>query len=52
MFRKGTLVVRPEQAPSETDILLKAIASVPSIAPKTDGRIHRIDAGKEQGACN
>jgi 5'-nucleotidase len=52
MFRKGTLVVRPEQAPSETDILLKAIASVPAIAPKTDGRIHRIDAGKEQGACN
>jgi 5'-nucleotidase len=52
MFRKGTLVLRPEQAPSETDILLKEISSVPAIAPKTDGRIHRIDAGKEQSACN
>ena len=38
MFRQGTLVIRPEQAPSETDILLKAIAAVPAIAPKTDGR--------------
>ncbi len=52
MFRKGTLVLRPEQAPSETDILLKAIASVPAIAPKTDGRITRVDARKDQGACN
>jgi 5'-nucleotidase len=52
MFRKGTLVIRPEQAPSETDILLKAIAAVPAIAPKTDGRITRLDAGKRQNSCN
>jgi 5'-nucleotidase len=52
MFRKGTLVIRPEQAPSETDILLKAIAAVPAIAPKTDGRITRVDAGKSQNTCN
>jgi 5'-nucleotidase len=52
MFRKGTLVIRPEQAPSETDILLKAIAVVPAIAPKTDGRITRVDAGRNKGSCN
>jgi 5'-nucleotidase len=51
MFRKGTLVTRPEQSPSETDILLKAITSVPAIAPKTDGRITRIDAVKDKNSC-
>ncbi|HVS21112.1 MAG TPA: 5'-nucleotidase C-terminal domain-containing protein, partial [Pyrinomonadaceae bacterium] len=52
MFRNAPLVIRPEQAPSETDILLKAIASAPAIGPKTDGRIKRIDAAKDQGSCN
>jgi len=52
MFRQGTLVIRPEQAPSETDILLKAIAAVPAIAPKTDGRITRIDAARDKSSCN
>jgi len=52
MFRGATLVIRPEQALSETDILLKAIAAVPAIAPKTDGRITRVDAGKDQKSCN
>lgn len=52
MFRKGTLVLRPEQAPSETDLLLKAITSVPSIAPRTEGRITRVDAAKDQKTCN
>ena len=50
MFRGSPMVIRPEQAPSETDILLKAIASVPAIAPKTDGRIKRIDA-KGKSSC-
>ena len=52
MFRNATLVIRPEQAPSETDILMKAITSVPAIAPKTDGRITRIDAAKDKSSCN
>jgi 5'-nucleotidase len=52
MFRKGTLLIRPEQAPSETDILLKAIGSVPAISPRTDGRITRVDAGKDKSSCN
>jgi 5'-nucleotidase len=52
MFRKGKLVVPIEQSPSETDILLKAIGSVPAIAPKPDGRITRVDAGTSQTRCN
>lgn len=52
MFRTATLLIRPEQAPSETDILQKAIASVRAIAPKTDGRIKRVDSGKDQSTCN
>jgi 5'-nucleotidase len=51
MFRNAPLVIRPEQAPSETDILLKAITSVPAIAPKIDGRIKRDDAVKDQSVC-
>jgi 5'-nucleotidase len=52
MFRNATLLIRPEQAPQEVDILRKAIASVRAIAPKTDGRIQRINAGKDQSLCN
>jgi 2',3'-cyclic-nucleotide 2'-phosphodiesterase (5'-nucleotidase family) len=52
MFRNAPLLIRPEQAPSETDILQKAISSVRAIAPKVDGRIKRVDAGKDQNTCN
>jgi 5'-nucleotidase len=52
MFRGSPMVIRPEQAPSETDILMKAISSVPAIAPKTDGRIKRVDAVKGKSSCN
>jgi 5'-nucleotidase len=51
MLRGVTFLVRPEQAPVESDILLKAISSVPAIAPKTDGRIKRVDAAKDQSGC-
>jgi 5'-nucleotidase len=52
VFRKGTLVTPLEQSPAETDILLKAIGSIPAIAPRTDGRITRVNAGKDKGSCN
>ena len=52
MFRGATFLVRPEQAPVESDILLKGIASVPAIAPKTDGRIKRVDAARDKNSCN
>jgi 5'-nucleotidase len=52
MFRNAPLVAGPEQGLSETDILLKAIASVPAIGPQTDGRIKRVDGAKDQSSCN
>lgn len=51
MFKGATFLIRPEQAPIETDILIKAIGSVKAIAPKTDGRIKRVDSAK-QDACD
>lgn len=51
MFTNPTFVIGPEQGPRESDILEKAIAAVPAIAPKVDGRIKRIDSPKEQGSC-
>ena len=52
MFRDAPLVIRPEEGPSESDILQKAIAAVPSIAPSLDGRVRRIDAPRDQKICN
>ncbi|MDX6384627.1 MAG: 5-nucleotidase / UDP-sugar diphosphatase [Blastocatellia bacterium] len=51
MFRNAPLLINPEQGPSETDILLKAIAASPAIAPKIDGRIKRIDVPRGQTQC-
>ena len=50
-FANPTFLIRSEQAPSEADILQKAIAAVPAIAPKVDGRITRLDIGKERDSC-
>jgi len=52
MFRDAKILIGPEQAPIESDILQKKIASVASIAPKTDGRITRVDTPKDQKSCN
>ena len=51
MFRGATFLIRPEQAQLETDILQTAIAAVPAISPKLDGRIKRVDAAKDQNPC-
>jgi 5'-nucleotidase len=52
VFRGATVLLPPEQAPIESDILLKAISSVRSITPQVEGRIKRIDAAKDQNVCN
>jgi 5'-nucleotidase / UDP-sugar diphosphatase len=52
MFRDAKVLIGPDRAPSESDILQKKIASVTSIAPKTDGRITRVDAPQDQKKCN
>lgn len=51
MFRDATVLIGPDQAPSESDIMQKAITSVISLAPKTEGRITRIDTPKSQTSC-
>lgn len=52
VFQGATQLVPKSQQPSESDILQKAIASVPAIAPKVEGRITRVDAAKTQSSCN
>src|SRR5712691_4336035 len=36
-------LIRPEQTPVESELLLRAITAVRAIAPKIDGRIKRVD---------
>ena len=51
VFQGAPLLIRPEQGPAESDILVKAIKSVKAIAPKTDGRIKRLDVPQNQTEC-
>jgi 5'-nucleotidase len=44
-------LIEPEQGPVDSELLLRAIFSAKAIAPRTDGRIKRIDAGKNSNAC-
>ena len=50
-FGSPTFLIRPDQGLSESDLLQQAIGAVPSIAPKVDGRIQRVDVGKDQSEC-
>jgi 5'-nucleotidase len=52
VFRGAKLLIGPETGPLEADVLMKAIQSVPSIAPKVDGRITRVDAAQNKATCN
>lgn len=49
MLKGARLLILPEQAQSDFDILRRAVVAARSIAPKTDGRIKRLDnaAGQE-----
>ena len=51
MFRDAKVLVGAEQAPSEADILQKAITSVRPIAPKVEGRVTRLDTPKDKRSC-
>ena len=52
MFKGAPQLIPKAQQPFESDILQKAIQSVPSIAPKVEGRITRVDSAKSQTSCN
>jgi 5'-nucleotidase len=48
MFKGAPLLLAPEQGQIDSEILRKAITSVRSIAPQTDGRIKRLDQNRSQ----
>lgn len=43
MLKGSRLLISPEQGDSDFDILRRAVVAAKSIAPKTDGRIKRLD---------
>jgi 5'-nucleotidase len=43
MLRNQRFLIKPEEAERAPEVLRKAIAGVPSISPRTDGRIKRLD---------
>ncbi|HEX8651209.1 MAG TPA: 5'-nucleotidase C-terminal domain-containing protein [Pyrinomonadaceae bacterium] len=46
MFKGARFLIKPEQGQPAPEVLRRAISSVRSIAPLTDGRIKRIDESK------
>ncbi len=46
MLKGARLLILPEQGQSDFDILRRAVVAVRSIAPKTDGRIKRLDIAR------
>ena len=52
MLKNAKVVIAPDQAPIDVDVVKKAITSVAAIAPKVEGRIKRLDtAGKSVADC-
>jgi 5'-nucleotidase / UDP-sugar diphosphatase len=51
VFRNAKVLIGLKDGPLEADVLMKAITSPPSIAPKVDGRITRVDTAQGK-VCN
>jgi 5'-nucleotidase len=49
MFKGSTVIIPPERAPIDVDVVRKAIGARP-IAPKVEGRIKRLDVAQKSGA--
>src|ERR1700752_2169264 len=49
MFKGSTVVIPPEQAPTDADTVRKALGPK-AIAPKVEGRIKRLDVAQKAGA--
>lgn len=47
MFKGATVIVPPDKAPLDSEVVERAIRSVRAIAPKVEGRIKRLDAVKK-----
>jgi len=53
MLKGSTVLIPPEQAPVDVDIVKSAINTRKPIAPKVEGRIKRLDVAQKSGSnCN
>lgn len=53
MLKGSPVIIPPERAPIDFDVVKKAVTSVRSIAPKVEGRVKRLDAAQKSGSnCN
>jgi 5'-nucleotidase / UDP-sugar diphosphatase len=54
MLRGATVVLPPERAPLDSEVLQRAITAARSIAPKVEGRITRLDTVRKSASsdCN
>jgi 5'-nucleotidase len=53
MFKGSPVILAPERAPLDSDVLTKEIRTVRRVAPKVEGRIKRLDtAQKSSSNCN
>lgn len=54
MLQSATVILPPERAPLDSEVLQRAITVARSIAPKVEGRITRLDTVKKSAApdCN
>jgi 5'-nucleotidase len=53
MLKGATVIIPPERAPLDSEVLQRAISSVRAIAPKVEGRIKRLDTvRKKEPGCN
>lgn len=49
MLKGATVIIPPERAPLDSEVLQRAISSARTIAPKVEGRIKRLDTVKKSG---
>jgi 5'-nucleotidase len=49
MFKGATVIIPPERAPIDVDVVRKALGTRP-VAPKVEGRIKRLDVAQKSGA--
>jgi 5'-nucleotidase len=53
MFKDAKVIIPPDRAPVDVDVVKTAISSVRAIAPKVEGRIKRLDSVRKSGPdCN
>jgi 5'-nucleotidase len=53
MLKNSTIIIPPDRAPLDSEVLQRAISSVRAIAPKVEGRIKRLDTARKAAPdCN